>query len=242
MEAKLLFVPPRVTDFFPLRKLTPHSLFERIACCAESFPFTVTVWLSLDGTSLGHLAQPPAPAGTPRAACPGLCPDSFWMSPRRRFHTLSGQSVPLFSHLHGTEVFPDAQTEPLVLHFVPLASCPCAGCHWQELGSVFFAPSFQVFIIINRILPWASSPGWTVLAPSAFLHKRGAPVPHSSWPFIALCPAALLFREVKSWTWLSPSEALLVLGRGKDHFPWPTGNALPMDPRLHTVKCVALCC
>lgn len=125
MEAKLLFVPPRVTDFFPLRKLTPHSLFERIACCAESFPFTVMVWLSLDGTSLGHLAQPPAPAGTPRAACPGLCPDSFWMSPRRRFHTLSGQSVPLFSHLHGTEVFPDAQTEPLVLHFVPLASCPC---------------------------------------------------------------------------------------------------------------------
>lgn len=77
MEAKLLFVPPRVTDFFPLRKLTPHSLFERIACCFESFPFTVMVWLSLDGTSLGHLAQPPAPAGTPRAACPGLCPDSF---------------------------------------------------------------------------------------------------------------------------------------------------------------------
>lgn len=34
-----------------------------------------TEWQRLVGTSGGHLVQPPAQAGSPRAGCPGPCPD-----------------------------------------------------------------------------------------------------------------------------------------------------------------------
>ena len=37
----------------------------------------ITEWLQLDRTSGGH-----PQAGPPRACCPGLCPDSFWLSAR----------------------------------------------------------------------------------------------------------------------------------------------------------------
>jgi len=34
----------------------------------------ITEWLGLEGTSVGHLVQPPAEAGSPRAGCRGPCP------------------------------------------------------------------------------------------------------------------------------------------------------------------------
>jgi len=34
----------------------------------------ITEWSGLTGTSVGHLVQPPAEAGSPRAGCTGPCP------------------------------------------------------------------------------------------------------------------------------------------------------------------------
>jgi len=39
-------------------------------------------------------------------------------------HNLSDQRVPVVSHTHNKKVFPDAQREPLVFQFVPIASGP----------------------------------------------------------------------------------------------------------------------
>jgi len=48
-------------------------------------------------------------------------------------------------------VFPDVQREPPMFQFVAMASCPVAGHHWKEPGSVTFTPSLQVFIHIDEI-------------------------------------------------------------------------------------------
>ena len=45
---------------------------------------------------------------------------------RGRHHKLSGQSVTVVGQLH-SKVFPDIQRKPLVLEFVPIASCPVTG-------------------------------------------------------------------------------------------------------------------
>jgi len=68
---------------------------------------------------------------------------------RWTFHSFSGQLVPENRH-HSETVFSYVQTEFLVYQFVPIASCPVAGHHWEEAGSVFFTPSLQVFINIDK--------------------------------------------------------------------------------------------
>ena len=75
-------------------------------------------------------------------------------------HNLPGQPVPVLGHPHSKKVFSDVQKESPVFQFVPIDSCPVTRHHSKESGSVFFAPSLQVFIYINRIPPRAfSSPG-----------------------------------------------------------------------------------
>ena len=63
-----------------------------------------------------------------------------------RHHNFFGQPLPVLGHPHSSTVFPDVQKEPLVFQFVPVASCRLIGHHWKEPGSIFFAPSLQVFI------------------------------------------------------------------------------------------------
>lgn len=38
-----------------------------------------------------------------------------------------------------------------MFQFVPIDSCPTTGHHWEESGYIFFTPSLQVFIYINKI-------------------------------------------------------------------------------------------
>jgi len=38
-----------------------------------------------------------------------------------------------------------------VFQFVPIASCPISGYHWEEPGSLFFTHSHQTFIYIDKI-------------------------------------------------------------------------------------------
>lgn len=88
------------------------------------------------------------------------------------------------------EVFPvaDIQRKP-VFQFVPTASCPASGHHWEVVVSILFAPSLQVllcalnaFITVKTLL---SLPFSSFL--SAFPHRKNTPVPFSSSrPFAGL--------------------------------------------------------
>jgi len=55
-------------------------------------------------------------------------------------------------------VFDDVQREPSVFQFVPIASGPVTAHRGKEPGSVFFAPSLQVFVQIKKIPPEPSLP------------------------------------------------------------------------------------
>ena len=60
--------------------------------------------------------------------------------------TTSGQPVPVLHYLQSTAVLPVVWREPPVFQFVPTASCPGIGHHWEETGSVITASSLQAFI------------------------------------------------------------------------------------------------
>ena len=70
-----------------------------------------------------------------------------------RLHNLSGQPVPVLGHPHSKRVFPDVQREPPVFQCVSIGSGPVTGHCRKEPGSVFFIPSCQVFIYINKFPP-----------------------------------------------------------------------------------------
>ena len=67
---------------------------------------------------------------------------------RRRIHNLPGQPVPVLRHPQREEVLPPVQAELPVLQFVPIASCPVTGHHWNELGPILLTPTLQIFLSI----------------------------------------------------------------------------------------------
>lgn len=93
---------------------------------------------------------------------------------------ISGQLVSVLHQLQSTEVLLGVQTEPSVFQFVCITSCPGTGHHWNEFGSIFFAPFPQVFIDIDKIL---SEP--------SLIRVEPPPLSFSSWercsrPFVIL--------------------------------------------------------
>ena len=64
-----------------------------------------------------------------------------------------------------------------VFQFVPIASCPVTGHHWEESDSVFFSPPIRCLYTCIRP-PWAFfAPCWTVPALSASPRMTDAPIP-----------------------------------------------------------------
>lgn len=107
-------------------------------------------WLRLEGTT-GTIWFNLFSSMDTQSRCPGLHPGGFWRSLWRKFHNLPQQPMPVFHHLCNTQVLPDNWIEPPVFWFVLPTSCPGTGHHWKEPGSVFFAPSLQVFIDVDEI-------------------------------------------------------------------------------------------
>lgn len=85
-----------------------------------------------------HLVQPPAPAGTRRAGCPGPHPYGFWKSPRGEapqhpWATCAGVQSPT-QHRSAAWCSYRASCAPAV----PIASCSGTGHHRKETGSILF--------------------------------------------------------------------------------------------------------
>jgi len=95
----------------------------------------------LEGTSGGHLFQPLCSSRALELVAQDHVQVAFQYVQGESLHDLPGQPVTL----KGKKVFPDVQREPPVFLFVPTAAGPVTGHHWKEPGSVFFAPSLQVF-------------------------------------------------------------------------------------------------
>ena len=132
-------------------------------------PFRITEWLRLEGTVFW--SNPLAQAGSPKAGRPVPRSDSFWMSVSKDGHTTTS-SGNLCQCLVTCQVFPDVQTEPPVLQFVPIASGPVTGHHWKVPGSICFTLSLQVFICIDEIRP----------EPSLLQAEQS----QLSWPFLTV--------------------------------------------------------
>jgi len=67
----------------------------------------ITAWWGLEGTSVGHPAQTPAQAGSPRAGCTGPCPGGSGIS-REKETTFSER--------------PPQETFKITLHLTPSSS------------------------------------------------------------------------------------------------------------------------
>ena len=131
------------------------------------FFLRITEYLGLAGTSVGHLPQPPAKGGSPRAGCIGLRPPGLEYFQRGRLHNLPGQPGPGLCHPQREEVLPRVQLELPLLQFGPVAPCPVTGHHWKESGPVLLTPTLQIFRGISKgPLSAFSSSGRTSPAPN----------------------------------------------------------------------------
>ena len=70
---------------------------------------------------------------------------------RKRIHNLPGQPVPVLSHPQSEEIVPHVQTELPMLQFVPIASCPVTGHHWEGCGPILLTPTLKMFISIYKV-------------------------------------------------------------------------------------------
>ena len=95
----------------------------------------------------------------------GCQPDWLWLlcgvtgTERARSHMLAelqsswGWTAPLgnlFWCSATLTVVSYVQIEFLVFGFLPIASCPVTGLHWEETGSMFFTPSHQIYVNIDE--------------------------------------------------------------------------------------------
>lgn len=93
----------------------------------------------------------PAPAGTPKAGCPGPHPGNFCRSSRKRLHSLwTACASALSPAQHKSAAWCSEGTSSAPVCASSLGSF--SGHHWKEPGSNFFAPSLHAFKDINSFL------------------------------------------------------------------------------------------
>jgi len=148
-----------------------------------------TAWVGRDTKDhqvpapLPHAWPPTSRSGT-RAGCPWPHPTQPWISPGM------GHPQPLWTACSSTSPFslwrtsPDIQAKPSLLKLKTIPSCPITIYPSKDL---FSPPVYNPLLNTRRLqcgfLAVFSSPGWRSPAPSACLHRRGAPALWSSlWP------------------------------------------------------------
>lgn len=113
-------------------------------------------------------SKPPAQAGTLRAACPGTCPDDFWISPR--METPQHSWVTGLGHLH-SEKFSQCSDGTFCLGPLPLVLSPANT--EKSLAPPSLHPPFR-YVYAHCAF---SSLGWMLSSLSACAHRRDAWVP-----------------------------------------------------------------
>jgi len=58
----------------PSPRENPYAALEGLRALSADAFHRITEWSGLEGTSVGHLVQPPAEAGSPTVGCRGPCP------------------------------------------------------------------------------------------------------------------------------------------------------------------------
>lgn len=101
-------------------------------------------------------SNPPAQAGTPRAGCPGPCPDCSKKEDSTSLDSLWQSSVTCTVNKH----FLMFRWNLLCFSLCPLPR-PGTDHHWRELGSPLFAPflhtEFHLFIVFSGHKIWNDS-------------------------------------------------------------------------------------
>lgn len=90
----------------------------------------------------------PVQAASPRTGCPGLCPDSFWISPRIETLQPSWTACTRAQSPAEQKMSPYVQTEPPVFQVLPITSS-VTGYHSAWLS--FFTPFLEIFVHIDAI-------------------------------------------------------------------------------------------
>jgi len=112
----------------------------------------ITECSGLEGTSVGHLVQPPLPKqGHLQQAVQDCVQAGLEYLQRGKLHNLPGQPVPGLHHPQREEILPHVQTKLPLLPFVPIAPCPDAGHHWKESGPILLTPTLKILIGIYKI-------------------------------------------------------------------------------------------
>jgi len=114
---------------------------------------TASDWSRLAGTSGGHLGQPSAQAGPPRAVAQDHVQMAFHYLQGWRLHTLPVQPLPVLDNPCSQMVLTCVQKKFPVFQFVPIALYCITGHHWKESGALIFILSCQIFIHIDKIPP-----------------------------------------------------------------------------------------
>lgn len=147
---------------------------EQILKSYHIFLLLLTEWLRWEGTSWDHLVQHLAQAGSPRVRTVPTGILSIFRDTDSRITlgylfqcltipAIKNSSYAFWWNLTGFNL----RSLPLILSLGII----------EKSGSLFFIPSHQLFVHIDKLPQAFSSPSWTVSAFSASPHMKDTPVP-----------------------------------------------------------------
>lgn len=111
---------------------------------------TKSLWLG--ETSEDNLVQLPLKAESAREAGQGFLQLGCEHHQGWRLHSLSRQPVPVCNQPHSKRTFLCVEISDYpVFQFLPIASHPFMRNDWEGYGSIFFIPSHQVCLYIDKI-------------------------------------------------------------------------------------------